>query len=230
MFDCANVEMRELLPELVAGTLDATTRARVEEHVAACPECASELETLRLVRATFARAPKIDASHVVASLPRPRAVVAAPQRNAKVIRWLDWRIAAALTTITVGGLSVAVSQRMRDVTAVLPSDSASAQVQSPLATHPNAAGGGLALPNKPVPSDRQTSSTGTRSSAPEPVSAAVTSPAKPQLSVGGGMGDLDDASLQSLLGALEEIDHAPVAPSAEPDRSPVLPIIKAGNR
>jgi hypothetical protein len=44
------------------------------------------------------------------------------------------------------------------------------------------------------------------------------------------MGDLDDASLQSLLGALEEIDHAPVAPSAEPDRSPVLPIIKAGNR
>jgi len=128
MFDCANVEMRERLPELVAGTLDATTRARVEEHVAACPECASELETLRLVRAAFARAPKIDASRVVASLPRPRAVVAAPRRNAKVIRWLDWRIAAALTTITVGGLSLAVSQRMRDVTAVLPSDSA--QVQS----------------------------------------------------------------------------------------------------
>ena len=228
MFDCANVEMRERLPELVAGTLDATTRARVEEHVAACPECASELETLRLVRAAFARAPKIDASRVVASLPRPRAVVAAPQRNAKVIRWLDWRIAAALTTITVGGLSLAVSQRMRDVTAVLPSDSA--QVQSPLATDPNAGGGGLPLPNKPVPRDRQTPPTGTRSRAPEPASAAVTSPAKPQLSVGGGMGDLDDASLQSLLGALEEIDRAPVAPSAEPDRSPVLPVIKAGDR
>jgi hypothetical protein len=227
MFDCANVEMRELLPELVAGTLDATTRARVEEHVAACPECASELETLRLVRAAFARAPKIDASHVVASLPRPRAVVAAPQRNAKVIRWLDWRIAAALTTITVGGLSLVVGQRMRDVTAVLPSDPA--QVQSPLATDPNAAGGGLPLPNKPVARDSQTPLTGMRSSTP--VSAAAISPAaKPQLSVGGGMGDLDDASLQSLLGALEEIDHAPVAPSAEPDRSPVLPVIKAGDR
>jgi len=228
MFDCANVEMRERLPELVAGTLDATTRARVEEHVAACPECASELETLRLVRAAFARAPKIDASRVVASLPRPRAVVAAPRRNAKVIRWLDWRIAAALTTITVGGLSLAVSQRMRDVTAVLPRDSA--QVQSASATDPNAPGGGLPLPNKSVPHDRQTPPTDTRSSAPEPVSPAVTSPAKPQLSVGGGMGDLDDASLQSLLGALEEIDRAPVAPSAEPDRSPVLPVIKAGDR
>jgi hypothetical protein len=227
MFDCANVEMRELLPELVAGTLDATMRARVEAHVAACPECASELETVRLVRAAFARAPKIDARRVVASLPRPRAVVATPQRNAKVIRWLDWRIAAALTTITVGGLSLAVSQRMRDVTAVLPSDSA--QVQSPLATDPNAAGGGLPLPNKPVPRDRQTPPTGTRSSTPVPA-AAVSPPAKPQLSVGGGMGDLDDASLQSLLGALEEIDRAPVAPSAEPDRSPVLPVIKAGDR
>ena len=28
MFDCANVEMRELLPELAAGTLDASARAR----------------------------------------------------------------------------------------------------------------------------------------------------------------------------------------------------------
>jgi len=29
MFDCANVEMRELLPEFAAGSLDASTRARV---------------------------------------------------------------------------------------------------------------------------------------------------------------------------------------------------------
>ena len=41
MFDCANVEMRELLPDLVAGTLDAATRARVERHHATCAECAS---------------------------------------------------------------------------------------------------------------------------------------------------------------------------------------------
>jgi hypothetical protein len=42
--------------------------------------------------------------------------------------------------------------------------------------------------------------------------------------------DLDDASIQALLGALDEIDRAPVAPSAEPDRSPVLPVIKDGDR
>ena len=56
MFDCANVEMRELLPELASGTLDAATRARVEQHVASCVECASELETLRLVRSAGRRA------------------------------------------------------------------------------------------------------------------------------------------------------------------------------
>ena len=112
MFDCANVEMRELLPELVAGTLDARTRAGVEAHVAGCAECASELETLRLVRASFAGAPVVDASRIVASLPKPPAKASQPAAaTPRVARWMDWRIAAALTMITVGGLSVAVTQR-----------------------------------------------------------------------------------------------------------------------
>ena len=41
MSDCANVEMRELLPELAAGALDGATRSGVEQHVSACAECAS---------------------------------------------------------------------------------------------------------------------------------------------------------------------------------------------
>jgi len=60
MFDCANVEMRELLPELAAGTLDAATRSRVERHVASCAECASEVETLRLVRSAYRTAPPVE--------------------------------------------------------------------------------------------------------------------------------------------------------------------------
>ena len=50
MSDCANIEMRELLPDLAAGTLDAHAHARVEAHLVGCADCASELETLRLVR------------------------------------------------------------------------------------------------------------------------------------------------------------------------------------
>jgi anti-sigma factor RsiW len=219
MFDCANVEMRELLPELVAGLLDARTRARVEEHVAACAECASELETLRLVRASFSSAPAIDARRVVAALPKPSSVGQPTSRPSPppIRRWLDWRIAAAVTTITVGGLSLAVSERLRSPVSVVPPDSVvvgppvAAAIDTSASVVPPAPRAGTpqtATPPRVVtPRDRGT---------------------KAQLAFGGG--DLDDASLQALLGALDEIDRAPVAPSAEPDRTPVLPVIKEGDR
>ena len=113
MFDCANVEMRELLPELAAGTLDARTRARVEEHVASCAECASELETLKLVRGAYAAVPSIDTRRIVAALPKPPAAtpVSAASSTTPVRRWMDWRVAAALTMITVGGLSIVLKRQ-----------------------------------------------------------------------------------------------------------------------
>lgn len=216
MFDCANVEMRERLPELATGSLDASARARVEAHLLACAECASELETLRLVRGAFATAPTIDVRRVVAALPKP----SAPAREAAsppVKRWVDWRIAAALTMITVGGLSVAVTGRFRhDTPLVPPPDSVSpvgptTPVTAPVASNPTATA---------RPSD-----TGRALAA-----AATPVRTKAQLSFNGGVSDLDEASIQALLGALDEIDRAPVAPSAEPDRSPVLPVIKEGDR
>jgi hypothetical protein len=222
MSDCANVEMRELLPELAAGTVDAATRARVDNHLATCAECASELDTLRLVRSAFAGAPAIDTSRIVAALPKPPRVLAAPRRDAKVVHWLDWRIAAALTTITVGGLSLAVSQRARVTESARGPDSV--EVASPL-TAPSNASSGVSLPNNSVPRDTQIRLPAARSSAPVTPRAS-----KPQLSFGEGTGDLDDASLRELLGALDDIDRAPVAPSAEPDRTPVLPVIKSGDR
>jgi hypothetical protein len=219
MFDCANVEMRELLPELVAGLLDARTRARVEEHVAVCAECASELETLRLVRAAFASAPAIDARWVVAALPKSSSVGRPTSRAARPVkRWLDWRIAAALTTITIGGLSLAVSQRLRSPGNIVPQDSVvvappvAVAIDTPASVVP------------PVAPRTRTDPTGTTPGAVTPRDRG----AKAQLAFGGG--DLDDASLQALLGALDEIDRAPIAPSAEPDRTPVLPVIKEGDR
>src|SRR5262245_53912957 len=99
MFDCANVEMRELLPELAAGTLDDATRARVERHVASCAECAAELETLRLVRSAYAATPAVDVRRIVAALPKPAPVTQRAHRSQPVKRWVDWRVAAALTMI-----------------------------------------------------------------------------------------------------------------------------------
>jgi anti-sigma factor RsiW len=217
MFDCDNVEMRELLPELAAGPVDAETRARVEQHVTTCAECASELETLKLVRSAYGAAPAVDVSRIVAALPKPAAAPIAVQRK-PVKRWVDWRIAAALTTITVGGLSLAVAQRYRGRTDLGP-DTSVAIVQ-PAVSQPTR-DVTTAAPNVSKNDSGRSTMPSTRSA----VAAKPTS-AKAELSFGGGMSDLDDATLKSLLGALDEIDRAPVAPSAEPDPTPVLPVIK----
>ena len=216
MFDCANVEMRELLPELAAGTLDASTRARVEAHVASCAECASELETLRAVRAAYANAPAIDVSRVLGALPKPGVGVRPRRGAAPVRRWLDWRIAAALTTITVGGLSLAVTQRLGHNRTADPIPPA-AVVRTDSTVPPPAV---TVLPSPRVDPSITT----------QPPKPPVVTKTKAQLAFGGGVDDLDDASLRALLGALEEIDRAPVAPSAEPDRTPVLPVIKESYR
>lgn len=219
MSDCANVEMRELLPELAAGTLDAATRARVDQHLIECADCASELETLRLVRAAFASAPAVDVGRVVAALPKPVAAARGARGPEPVKRWMDWRIAAALTTITVGGLSLAVSQRMRPEREAPPRDSIA--VSRPAVAPPKSAASDSPRVVGAAPRDTHPSPTTTG----RPSTAT-----KAQLSFGGGTDDLDDASLKALLGALDEIDRAPLAPSAEPDRTPVLPVIKEGER
>lgn len=215
MFDCANVEMRELLPELVAGTLDVRTRARVEAHVASCAECASELETLRAVRSAFGTAPAIDVGRIVAALPKPVAPRATSARP-PIKRWLDWRIAAALTMITVGGLSLAVVNRLgrNDGAYAVPPRVVQ---DSPAVVSPGPEPSPTTVtPPETVPVVRN----------PKPNPAARAESAKAQLAFGGGVEDLDDASLRALLGALDDIDRAPVAPSAEPDRTPLLPVIK----
>jgi len=223
MFDCANVEMRELLPELVGGTLDAATRARVEQHVSSCAECASELETLRLVRSAYASAPVVDVRRIVAALPKVTAVTPtarAGRGGGSLTRWIDWRVAAALTMISVGGLSLAVAHRRstdvprRDSAVVgLAVDTAVAHTSRAPATEtsPSARNVQRRLPVRPG-----------RTS---PVA-----PAKAQLAFAGGVDDLDDASIKALLGALDEMDRAPLAPSEEPDPTPVLPVIRPGAR
>ena len=220
MFDCANVEMRELLPELAAGTLDARTRAQVAEHVASCAECASELETLKLVRGVYRAVPTIDARRIVAALPKPPVAAPTPAAHMPkpVRRWMDWRIAAALTMITVGSLSIALNRRpgseqpptavdtalQRDLENVL-RDSAPVVAQEPRTIDTANSKTAQALPRPPQGE-------------------------RVQLSFGGGVSDLDDASLKALMGALDEIDRAPVALSAEPDHSPVLPAGREGTR
>lgn len=96
MSDCANVEMREALPELLHGRLDAYHAARVREHVAGCAECSAELELLERVRRAYMAPPAVDTARIVQSLPTRR------QRRTVGISLL--RVAAAVVLLLGGGL------------------------------------------------------------------------------------------------------------------------------
>lgn len=109
MTDCPNAEIRDRLPDFVHGQLAAEALAEVSRHVAACTACAAEVTLLRELRASLRATPSVDVARIVAALPRARG----PAQATGVIahrRWerFDWRVAAAVVALAIGGGSVAV--------------------------------------------------------------------------------------------------------------------------
>jgi hypothetical protein len=164
MSDCIDVEIRELLPELLHAKLSPADQARVEAHVAACEDCASELALLKSVQSLFARVPTVDTAAIVKALP-------APPRAHPARRRLVWQLAAALTFISLGGISLSVVRTM------FPTGSAI---------------------------DTAIVGESTKSARPSPM----------ELSFAGGVADLADEDLESLLSSLDAIE---AVPSSEPE-------------
>ena len=108
MTDCPNVEIRELLPAYMHGTLPVAHRSRVKGHLAECGDCAAELAALEAVRAAFAGVPAVDTAAIVAALPRPTPVRRAAPRSWRGSQALQ--IAAAVSFIALGGISLAVAR------------------------------------------------------------------------------------------------------------------------
>ena len=107
MTDCPNVEIRELLPDYLSGTLSAHRRSEVEAHLAGCEDCADELELLRLVREAYTEAaPAVNVNAIVSALPRraSRPAVRSWRRSHA------FQIAAAVSFIALGGISLAVAR------------------------------------------------------------------------------------------------------------------------
>lgn len=100
MSDCPNADIRDQLPDLLHGHLDAASRARVESHVRECAACRQELEMLRRVRASVQEVP-VDVARIVSALPAP-SVRRRRTWNARV-----WQMAAAVVFLTAGGSAIA---------------------------------------------------------------------------------------------------------------------------
>ncbi|HEU4995883.1 MAG TPA: zf-HC2 domain-containing protein [Gemmatimonadaceae bacterium] len=123
MRDCANVNVRELLPDLLHDRLPAAQRVEVERHVAACADCRSELAILRRILASAA-APRVDVVRIAAAIPPYRPVSA--WRRATAAPQL--RVAAAIVLLA-GSWAVLWSTRT-------PDDAGRRVAQTPIPTPP----------------------------------------------------------------------------------------------
>jgi hypothetical protein len=186
--------MRDRLPDLLHERLDASARAVVMAHVEQCDDCRVELVLLREARVALSSDVRaVDVTSitrlVIARTALP-AAVETPRRARSP--WMDWRVAAAIAVLAVGGASFAVIRaRQQPVAAPVPT-AVSASVPTPAAQQ--------------VASDTER-----RGSHAAPTSAA---PANAELSAAGGVGDLSDRDLRVLLDDLESID---AMPSTEPE-------------
>jgi anti-sigma factor RsiW len=184
-----NLEVRERLPEWLHDTLPAGERAVVDAHLATCAECAAELEVLRVALATMrARpVPRIDTRSIVAALPSSARARTAPRRSFAS----QWRFAAAITVVALGGMSLAV---VRQYFGQVPTVDTLA-----------------AVPPSSIPV--------------APVTPQVDTPAAVRpvgLTAGGGVSDLGDDDLETLIGALDRLE---AAPHVEPDTSTFIRIV-----
>jgi anti-sigma factor RsiW len=190
MNDCVNAVMRDRLPDLLSDRLPANERAEVVAHVAACVHCREELELLRVLRSMLsASAPRIDVAQLVSALPKPpsHATQRPPRRT-----WADWRIAAAVTVLAVGGSSVALVNRGRHVSP--------AKVEAPRAS----------TTDTPSPSRGRISTGATKEAKRRPASDTNQGDDVGGLGMSGHLSDLDDAQLQALINEIEEMKAVPI--------------------
>jgi len=193
MTDCPNAEMRDRLPDLLHERLDASARAVVIAHVEQCDDCRAELMLLREASVALTSDVRaVDITSITRVVIGRTAGAREPTRRRAPSSWMDWRVAASIAVLAVGGASFAIVRaRQQPVAAPVPA-AVSRSVPAPV--------------SEQVATDIQRPAVHAT-----PTSAA---PANAELSAAGGVGDLSDSDLRALLDDLQSID---AMPSAEPE-------------
>lgn len=201
--DCSNIEMRELLPDFLHDTLSPSDRTRVEAHLATCAECAAEHALLKSARRAMAglRVPRVDTAGIVAALPRPMMPALEHRRTVGRRSPMLFRLAAAITFISLGGISVAIARTYFGEAPATTVDSVMTWRSDPALGAPTLA----------------------RADTPR-----AASPAE-GLSVHPSISDLGDADLESLLGELDLIEAAPLAEPETTPGGRALPVAISGS-
>jgi Putative zinc-finger len=112
MAECRHI--RQALGVYVLGAIDPAERARVDEHLATCPECREELASLAGLPAMLRKIPVVEAERLAAAeedpeltgMPPPEMLTSLLGRTANVRRIRRWRglaAAAAVALVAVAG-------------------------------------------------------------------------------------------------------------------------------
>ncbi len=208
MNDCADGDMRDRLPGYVHGTLTAAERSAVAAHLATCADCSAEVELIRAASRAFV-APAVNVKAIVAALPAP------PRRTARfAFAGRAQQIAAAIAIIAIGALSaVMLRDRPYSSTRVASARPAPVDTSTTLAAA------------APPPASTPAAS---NSAAHERRMPARAASGRATMSFGGGLSDLSDEQLDTLLGELDGLD---ALPSVEPEThiTPILPPADGGH-
>ncbi|MDQ3516582.1 MAG: zf-HC2 domain-containing protein [Gemmatimonadota bacterium] len=200
MNDCVNGDIRDVLPELVSGTLPAGDLARVQDHIRACADCAAEVELLRTARAAMRLAPTMNTTRIAAGVQASTAQRLAARRiPARVAR-----MASVSLIVVLGAIGLWAS---RDTSSDTSSDTP--REASPVAGQPSAGGAGIS-----------TAAPGVAGAVEEPRPAR--GPA--QLALGGDMSQLDDDELLALMDELSGLEAIPGEEPASITIEPVMPV------
>jgi len=196
MNDCVNGDIRDVLPELVSGTLPAGDLARVQDHIRACADCAAEVELLRTARAAMRLAPTMNTTRIAAGVQASTAQRLAARRiPARVAR-----MASVSLIVVLGAIGLWAS---RDTSSDTPREA------SPVAVQPPAGGAGIS-----------TAAPGVAGAVEEPRPAQGPT----QLALGGDMSQLDDDELLALVDELSGLEAIPGEEPASITIEPVMPV------
>ena len=190
MTECTNLEMRDLLPDHARSALVGAAVAAVERHLADCASCRAELAVVRNAQLVLGVTPRVDTSRIAAAVVRSaatrrdatRAVAQARRRRVWTAPSSRRMWLAAASLAAVAGAAALASRGNEPASMADAPPRVVVQVDSPA---------------RPAP-------IGTAPSTP--VQPAVQPTRSNELSVGGGLTDLADAELESLLKELEGLD------------------------
>jgi anti-sigma factor RsiW len=202
MNDCMNAEVRDALPDLMHGRLSDLDKVTMRAHVETCADCREELRLLSEIRASAPIAPRIDVARIVAALPIPmptaadQLVASVPARVRRPSSML-WKLTAVAALLVTGSLTFATA-RKQSPAAPAASRSVAAAASSPQLAVPVT----QSVAVVPSTSDRVVANSNTVAGS------------SAGLSLTGGVQDLSDDQLESLVNGLDNVE---ALPSGEPE-------------